>query len=303
MNKTAIGKFLKELREERGLTQIQLSQKLVEDGGYSDASISKWERGQALPNIDDLKKLGTYFGVSVDEILNGMRNQEEDWGGKYFICNENWMSRFQVDDLYDIREEQELLIETRFKKLLEKMVEDGLSFSEDKEFDFIVTHFYQIFLPAVECKDEQAYINSFSEPLRYVEDINCFDNVIPGGLTDIKFEIYKQSAFMHNAAIDEKVWEANKKFVFTKHHTISSDISDVIDENEERLRERISTFTALEKDTLLAVLQTINVTHRHGGLSIYEKRFHRKYDEEQLTKRAIRLLIESGAKLNHVLLW
>lgn len=302
MNKTAIGKFLKELREERGLTQIQLSQKLVEDGGYSDASISKWERGQALPNIDDLKKLGTYFGVSVDEILNGTRNQEEDWGEKYFICNENWTSRFQVDDLYNIREEQELLIETRFKKLLEKMVEDGLSFSEDKEFDFIVTHFYQIFLPAVECKDEQAYINSFSEPMRYVEDINCFDNVIPGGLTDIKFEIYKQSAFMHNAAIDEKVWEANKKFVFTKHHTISSDISDVIDENEERLRERISTLTALEKDTLLAALQTTNVTHRHGRLSIYEKRFHRKYDEEQLTKRAIKLLIESGAKLNHVLL-
>ena len=78
MDKIKIGNFLKELREDRGLTQIQLSQKLVEDGGYSDALISKWERGQALPNIDDLKRLAKYFGVSVDEILNGTRNKEED---------------------------------------------------------------------------------------------------------------------------------------------------------------------------------------------------------------------------------
>ena len=64
------------------------------------------------------------------------------------------------------------------------------------------------------------------------------------------------------------------------------------------------TLTDLEKDILLATLQTVNVTHRYGlsSLNIYEKRFNRKYDEEQLTKRAIRLLIEGGAKLNNVLL-
>ena len=146
MDKIKIGNFLKELREDRGLTQIQLSQKLVEDGGYSDALISKWERGQTLPNIDDLKRLANYFGVSVDEILNGTRNKEEDFEEKYFIYNNEWMASYDSDDLYDIRESQELLIETRFKELLEKMVGDGLTFSEDKEFDFIVTHFYQIFL-------------------------------------------------------------------------------------------------------------------------------------------------------------
>ena len=180
---------------------------------------------------------------------------------------------------------------------------DSLIF-EDKEFDFIVTHFYQIFLPAVECKDEQAYCNSFSEPLKSVEDINYFDEVIPGGLADIKFEVYKQSALMHSSTVDEKVWEINKKFVFTRRQTVQNDISDVIDEAEEVLRKRILTLTDLEKDILLATLQTVNVTHRYGlsSLNIYEKRFNRKYDEEQLTKRAIRLLIEGGAKLNNVLL-
>ena len=304
MDLLKVGKFLKSLREERGLTQVQLSQKLVEDGGYSDALISKWERGQALPNIDDLKRLGDYFAVSVDEILNGTRNKEEDLEQKFFIYNNDWMSNYKADDLYNIRENQELLIETRFKDLLKKMVGDGLSFSEDKEFDFIVTHFYQIFLPAIECKDEQAYHNSFNEPLKSVEDVNFYDEVIPNGLSDIKFEIYKQVALMHSLSVDEKVWEISKKFVFKKRQTVQNDISDIIDEAEEELRERILTLTDLEKDILLATLQTVNVTHRYGkvGLNIYEKKFKRKYDEEQLTKRAIKILIECGAKLNTALL-
>lgn len=304
LNKEKIGQFLKELRNESALTQVQLSQGLLEDGGYSDALISKWERGESLPNIDDLKRLANYFGVSVDEILNGIRNKEEDLEKKYFIYNNDWMSNFKVDDLYNIREKQELLIETQFKELLKKMVSGGLSFSEDKEFDFIITHFYEIFLPAIECKDEQAYRNSFSEPLKSVEDVNLFDEVIPNGLSDIKFEIYKQSALMHSLSVDEKVWEINKKFVFAKRQTIQNDISDIIDEAEEQLRERILSLTDLEKDILLATLQTVNVTHRYGktGLNMYEKRFKCKYDEEQLTKRAMRLLIESGAKLNNTLL-
>lgn len=304
MDLLRVGKFLKALREEKRLTQKQLPQKLLEDGGYSDALISKWERGESLPNIEDLKRLGDYFGVSVDEILNGTRNKEEDLERKFFIYNNDWMSNYKADELYNIRKNQELLIETRFKDLLKKMVGDGLSFSEDKEFDFIVTHFYQIFLPAIECKDELSYDNSFNEPLKSVEDVNYFDEVIPNGLSDIKFEIYKQAALMHGLSVDEKVWEINKKFVFQKRQTVQSDISDIIDEAEEELRERILTLTDLEKDILLATLQTVNVTHRYGkvGLNINEKKFKRKYDEEQLTKRAIKILIECGAKLNTALL-
>ena len=304
MDLLRVGKFLKTLREELGLTQVQLAQNVLEDGGYSDALISKWERGQCLPNIDDMKMLANYFGVSVDEILNGARNKKEDFGKKYFIYNNDWMSRYKTDDLYDIREKQELLIETRFKELLEKMVSDGLTFAEDKEFDFIITHFYQIFLPAIECKDEDAYRNSFNGPCVWIEDVNYFGEVIPGGLIDIKFEIYKQSALMHSLSVDEKVWEINKKFVFTKRQAVQRDISDVIDDAEDKLRERMLTLTELEKDILLAMFQTINVTNCYGmsHLNIYEKKFKRKYNEEQLTKHAIKILIESGAKLNNDLL-
>lgn len=305
MDKKKIGEFLKTLRNEKNLTQIDLSRKLG-GGIYSDATISKWERGESIPNIEDLKMLAEHFNVTVDEILNGMRYQEIDFAKKYIICNENWMSDYNPDDLYTIRETQELLIETRFKELLRKMVGDGLTLSEDREFDFIVNHFYRIFLPAIECKKGMGYLKCVIDMIgacARLDDIKSYAyDWLPAGLSDIKFEIYKQTALMHNSTIEEKFWEANKKFVFCKHQKVYDDISDNIDENEDEVRNRISKLEDYEKDILLATLQTMNVTHRYGKLKKYEELYHRKYDEEQLTKRAIKLLIECGAKLNKNLL-
>lgn len=300
MNRSIVGKFLKSLREEKGLTQVQLSLKL--NSGYSDAAISKWEGGKSLPNIDDLKRLANYFGVTIDEILNGTRNEETDFAERYFICDDKWMSRYNPDELYHIREEQELLIETRFKELLRKMVCDGLSANEDKEFDFIANNFYQIFLPAIESKNEEACRYSMAEPNMWLEDIDlCCHDVLPDGLTGIKFEIYKQSILMHNCSTDEKVWEAGKKFIFSKRQNIWRDINNAIDDDENAVRNRIQKLDYVEKDILLAAIQTINVKSTYDEKT-YLKLYHREYDEEQLTKRAIKLLIECGARLNDKLL-
>lgn len=293
MNKKLIGKFLKTLREEKSLTQIQLSSGLFE-GSCSDALISKWERGQAVPYIDDLKKLAEYFNVTVDEILNGTRYEEIDFEKKYFIFDNKWMSHYNDDDLYKIREEQELMIETRFKELLRKMVSDGLSLSEDREFDFIVTYFYRIFLPAIESVKVAGWDSCAVEDLNYY-DINS--------LSDIKFEICKQTALMHNSTVEEKFWEANKKFISNKRQNIFFDFCNCIDDSEEDVRNRILKTEDYEKDILLAALQQVNVVHTlavntQTGKELYEKQYGHKYDEEQLTKRAIRLLIECGAKLN-----
>lgn len=306
MNKEIIGNFLKSLRKEKKLTQIQLSNEF--DCIYSDATISKWEKGLSVPNIDDLKRLAEYFNVSVDEILNGTRYEDVNFEKKYFIYNNDWMSCYNPNDLYNIREEQELLIETRFKELLMKMVSEGLSLPEDKEFDFIVTHFYKIFLPAIECIDEKAYRNSFIEECAWIDDINdSAHDVLFGGLSDIKFEIYKQAALMHNSTIEEKFWEANKKFVFSKRQNIWDDINNVIEDRETELKNRLGALYDVDKDIILACFQKINVVNTLAiggsrGKELYENKYGCKYDEEQLTKRAIKLLIECGAKLNKVFL-
>ena len=305
MNKVKIGKFLRALRKERGLTQVQLSSEF--DYLYSDATISKWEKGLSITNIDDLKTLAKYFNVSVDEILNGARYEEVDFKEKYFIYNRDWVSRYNPNELYDVREAQELLIERRFKELLRKMVSDGLSLPEDREFDFIVYHFYWIFLPAIECKDDCAYQNCGLGECARVEDIQDSPyELLPGGLSDIKFEIHTQTISMFNSNFDEKFWEANKKFVFIAHQNIWNDINHVIEDREDELKERLNTLEDYEKDILLAAFQTINVKDTYAigpmGPELYEKKRGHKYDEEKLTKRAIKTLIECGAKLNKELL-
>lgn len=54
------------LRTAKGLTQAELGELL----SYSDKSISKWERAEAVPDAYVLKKMSEIFGVTVDYILN-----------------------------------------------------------------------------------------------------------------------------------------------------------------------------------------------------------------------------------------
>jgi len=58
---------LQELRRSRGLTQEELAQYLY----VSRTAISKWESGRGYPNIESLKAIGTFFSVSIDELLSG----------------------------------------------------------------------------------------------------------------------------------------------------------------------------------------------------------------------------------------
>lgn len=54
------------LRTEHGMTQAELGAKL----NYSDKTISKWERGEAIPDAFVLLEMAEIFGVSVDYLLS-----------------------------------------------------------------------------------------------------------------------------------------------------------------------------------------------------------------------------------------
>ena len=58
---------LQELRKQRGLTQEELAQALY----VSRTAISKWESGRGYPNIESLKAIAKFFGVTIDELLSG----------------------------------------------------------------------------------------------------------------------------------------------------------------------------------------------------------------------------------------
>ena len=64
--KDIVSKNIIYLRTNNKMTQLELGEKL----SYSDKAISKWERGEAIPDAYVLKKLSALFNVSVDYLLS-----------------------------------------------------------------------------------------------------------------------------------------------------------------------------------------------------------------------------------------
>ena len=67
MNKTNLPNNLYELRRNAGLSQEEFAEKL----GVSRQAVSKWERGEAYPDTDNLITISDMFGVTVDALLRG----------------------------------------------------------------------------------------------------------------------------------------------------------------------------------------------------------------------------------------
>ena len=64
--KKNLSKKLLELRHQKKLTQLELAQKL----NYSDKSISKWENGDAVPDVAVLKQIANFYEVTVDYLIS-----------------------------------------------------------------------------------------------------------------------------------------------------------------------------------------------------------------------------------------
>ena len=64
-NQIAFGAKLKNYRKENGFTQEEIAVKI----GVSSQAVSKWEKGECLPDVYNLKLLGQIFKVSVDSLL------------------------------------------------------------------------------------------------------------------------------------------------------------------------------------------------------------------------------------------
>ncbi len=60
-----IAKNITALRKNAGMTQAGLAEKI----GYSDKSVSKWERADGIPDVICLKAIADLFGVTVDYML------------------------------------------------------------------------------------------------------------------------------------------------------------------------------------------------------------------------------------------
>lgn len=74
MDQIKVGNFIAAMRKEKGLTQESLGERL----GVTNKTISRWETGKYMPDIDKLQELSTFLGVSVNELLSGEKIESAD---------------------------------------------------------------------------------------------------------------------------------------------------------------------------------------------------------------------------------
>lgn len=73
--KEIVGENLVELRKGAHLTQFELAEKM----NYSDKSISKWENGDTLPDLETLNELCKFYGVTIDYLTHEVNTNKADF--------------------------------------------------------------------------------------------------------------------------------------------------------------------------------------------------------------------------------
>lgn len=68
----ATGRRIKEVREKKGITVKTLQMFL---GFNEPVSIYKWQRGECLPTFDNMYAMACLFGVGIDDLLVGNRQE------------------------------------------------------------------------------------------------------------------------------------------------------------------------------------------------------------------------------------
>lgn len=87
LNNYVTGNLIKELREKKQMTQVELANKLL----VSEKTISKWETGRGLPDIFLIEPLSRALDVSILELFNGEQiiNQNKSANilkTKFYVC-------------------------------------------------------------------------------------------------------------------------------------------------------------------------------------------------------------------------
>ena len=78
MDQLKVGSFIAALRHEAGLTQEALGQKL----GVTNKTVSRWERGCYLPDVEMLQLVSGLFDVSINELLCGEKLADTEFREK-----------------------------------------------------------------------------------------------------------------------------------------------------------------------------------------------------------------------------
>ena len=89
--KQRIGLYIRQLREARHETQIELATAI----GVERSAVCQWEKGKTMPSIRSLRELSNHFAVPFEELLDGGPRQITDPGAEQILK----MGRIMADAL------------------------------------------------------------------------------------------------------------------------------------------------------------------------------------------------------------
>lgn len=78
MDQIKIGKFIAQCRNEKNITQEELAEKL----GVTNKTISRWENGHYLPDIEMMLLLSKEFSITINELISGEKIMDSDYKEK-----------------------------------------------------------------------------------------------------------------------------------------------------------------------------------------------------------------------------
>ncbi len=96
MDQEKVGKFIAQLRREQGMTQEELGERLA----VTNKTVSRWETGRYMPDVDKLLELSGLLGVSVNELLSGERLETPERAAEK--AEENLISALSQSDTFGL---------------------------------------------------------------------------------------------------------------------------------------------------------------------------------------------------------
>jgi len=88
-----VGEKIKQLRNENGLSQEKLAEKL----NVSRSAVAKWETDGGIPEIDNLIQLAAVFDISLDELLGNTKGQKTNKEADRPNCENHNLGNMRYD--------------------------------------------------------------------------------------------------------------------------------------------------------------------------------------------------------------
>ena len=156
---------LRMLRKESNLTQEELAEKL----NISRQAITKWESGEGIPDIENLKQISILFKVSIDELIKEDKEINLSDRKKYSYVEELGIDHTKHFDVNITKIEELNIISNNEETVKIEIVSNEIE-NLSERFKIKFDNLYNKLDIDIEGKEEKALINLYL-PQKYIEEI------------------------------------------------------------------------------------------------------------------------------------